>query len=106
MEVRNYLTPDGRAPFREWFARVRDRRARARIEQRLTRLEAGLFGDCEPVGAGVFELRIDYGPGYRIYFARHGKTIILLLTGGDKRKQDHDIERAKDYWQEFKDREG
>ncbi len=78
---------------------------RARIAQRLTRLEAGLFGDCKRVGTGVMELRIDYGPGYRVYFARHGATVILLLLGGDKRKQEHDIAQAKSYWQDFKTRE-
>jgi putative addiction module killer protein len=106
LEVREYQDSKGCAPFGEWFDGLRDVRARARIAQRLTRLEAGLLGDCKSVGAGVMELRIDYGPGYRVYFARHGTAVILLLLGGDKRKQEHDIEQAKTYWQDFKTREG
>lgn len=104
IEVRDYLTPEGRTPFAEWFGRLRDKRAQTFVARRLTRLEAGLFGDCEPVGEGVLELRIDYGPGYRVYFGRHGTAVVLLLCGGDKRRQNDDIKRAKGYWQEFKSR--
>ena len=80
--------------YRDWFDRLRDRQAKARIDSRISRLSMGNAGDAKSVGSGVSELRIDYGPGYRVYFSRKGKTIILLLCGGDKRTQQADIERA------------
>lgn len=80
--------------YRDWFDRLRDRQARVRIDARISRLSKGNAGDAKSVGSGVSELRIDYGPGYRVYFSRKGKTIILLLCGGDKRTQQADIERA------------
>jgi putative addiction module killer protein len=83
------------AIFREWLDRLPDRRARERIAMRIVRIEAGLFGDARPVGEGVSELRIDYGPGYRVYFAQRGKMLVILLYGGDKRSQNRDIARAK-----------
>lgn len=67
-------------------------------------MKRGLFGDCEPVGDGVWELRIDTGPGYRVYYARAGKQVVLLLCGGDKRRQKADIKRAKDYWEDYEKR--
>lgn len=67
-------------------------------------MEAGAFGDCKPVGAGVWEARIDYGPGYRIYYARAGNRLIVLLIGGDKRKQKADIKNAVDYWNDWQER--
>lgn len=72
---------------------------------RINRLRLGNFGDHKVVGDGVFELRIDYGPGYRVYFARDGAEIVILLIGGDKRTQDRDIETAKEYWADYKARE-
>ena len=78
----------------DWFARLRDRAARARITVRIRRLSLGNPGDVKPVGRGVSEMRIDYGPGYRIYFVRRGNDIVVLLCGGDKRTQDRDIARA------------
>jgi len=80
--------------YAEWFARLRDRQARARIDARIRRLSLGNPGDVKPVGEGVSELRIDYGPGYRVYFVQRGKTLIVLLAGGDKRTQDRDINKA------------
>jgi len=80
--------------FTDWFDRLRDRDARARIDVRIRRLSLGNPGDVKPVGAGVSELRIDYGPGYRIYFVRFGEDVILLLAGGDKRTQAQDIQNA------------
>jgi len=80
--------------YAEWFARLRDRQARARIDTRIRRLSLGNPGDVKPVGEGVSELRIDYGPGYRVYFVQRGKTLIVLLAGGDKRTQDRDINKA------------
>ena len=81
--------------FRQWFARLRDRRAQQRIAARLVRLSAGLFGDAKGLGEGVSELRIDHGPGYRVYFVRRGDVVIVLLCGGDKASQDRDIRAAK-----------
>src|SRR5687768_2713546 len=83
------------ATFRTWFRGLRDRRAQERIAQRLVRLGAGLLGDSRPVGAGVMELRVDYGPGYRLYFVWRGEMLILLLSGGDKGSQRRDITKAK-----------
>jgi putative addiction module killer protein len=81
--------------FARWFAGLRDRRAKARIDARIRRLSLGHFGDMKQVGAGVRELRIDYGPGYRVYFMRRGAVLLVLLCGGDKRTQQADIRRAK-----------
>lgn len=80
--------------FADWFAGLRDREARARITVRIRRLSLGNPGDVKPVGGGVSEMRIDYGPGYRVYFVRRGDTVVVLLCGGDKRNQDRDISRA------------
>lgn len=87
--------------FRKWFAKLRDKRASTAIVSRLDRLAFGHVGDAEPVGNGVSELRIHYGPGYRVYFQRHGETIIVLLCGGDKGSQARDIQialRLADEW--------
>ena len=81
--------------FARWFRRRRDRQARRIIDQRIARLAAGNPGDVQPVGAGVSELRIDYGPGYRIYFVLRGAHLIILLAGGDKDSQQQDITRAR-----------
>jgi putative addiction module killer protein len=80
--------------YRKWFAELRDRRARARIDVRIRRLSLGNTGDVKPVGEGVSELRIDYGPGYRVYFVQRGQMLVVLLAGGDKRSQDRDIKTA------------
>ena len=74
------------------------------MRMRIRRLESGNFGDCKSVGAGVLELRVDVGPGYRLYCARRGVDLVVLLCGGDKRGQSADIERAKDYWSDWKRR--
>jgi len=103
-EIHHYLTASGVDPFAEWFNALRDRQAQARIQRRLDRLERGLLGDVEFFGEGVWELRIDWGPGYRLYYARAGERIILLLLGGDKRKQDADIKQAKEYWHDYQQR--
>ncbi len=82
--------------FARWFAKLRDREARARILVRVRRLSLGNPGDVAPVGEGVSEMRIDYGPGYRIYFKQLGDALVVLLIGGDKRTQKRDIEKAKE----------
>jgi putative addiction module killer protein len=81
--------------FADWLAHLRDREAKGRITSRISRLEFGNPGDVRPVGSGVSEMRIDYGPGYRIYYAARGSTLVILLCGGDKKTQDADIKRAK-----------
>ena len=89
--------------FRDWRTRIRDQRTRALIASRLDRLAFGNAGDVKPVGEGISELRIDFGPGYRIYFQRRGNSLILLLCGGDKSTQAKDIQRAKRLAKEWKD---
>lgn len=92
--------------FRRWRTRLKDTRIRALIASRLDRLAFGNAGDVKPVGSGISELRIDYGPGYRIYYKRRGETIILLLCGGDKRTQANDIETAKRLAKEWSEKDG
>ncbi|MGR4068034.1 type II toxin-antitoxin system RelE/ParE family toxin [Billgrantia sp. C5P2] len=86
-----------------WFTKLRDQRARAKILARIRRIELGNFGDCEPVGEGVSELRIHYGPGYRVYFVQRGFELVILLAGGDKGSQARDIEIAKQLARELKE---
>ena len=81
--------------FKKWFAALRDVSAKRRIAQRIVRLQSGLMGDVKPVGDGVSELRVDYGPGYRLYFVRRGTEVVILICGGDKHTQERDIRRAK-----------
>ncbi len=104
VEVRRYQTADGKTPLTEWLDGLRDRQGRARIFTRLERLQLGLFGDCKSVGEGVSELRIDHGPGYRVYYGQDGQTLVLLLCGGDKATQPKDIEKAHGYWKDHKAR--
>lgn len=104
MEIRRYLTESGKDVVGEWLASLKDAQARARAATRIARLEAGNFGDCKSVGEGVWELRIDWGPGYRMYYALVGSEVILLLCGGDKRKQTADIRRAAEYLKNYKRR--
>jgi putative addiction module killer protein len=92
--------------FRKWRLRLKDERARALIASRLDRLAFGHAGDVKPVGQGISELRIDHGPGYRVYFERRGKTIIILLCGGDKSTQDKDIQTAKRLAKEWSEDNG
>jgi putative addiction module killer protein len=89
----------------KWFAKLKDRTAKARIDIRIRRISLGNFGDVESVGSGVSELRVPYGPGYRVYFTQQGERLIILLIGGDKSTQTKDIERAKQIAQELKRRE-
>ena len=96
---------DGRVPFSEWLNALRDKRAQARIRVRLQRLAAGNLGDIKAVGGGVSELRMPFGPGYRVYLAQHGSSWLLLLCGGDKSSQQKDIEIAKRYLQDWKERQ-
>ena len=102
-ELQFYRTPNGHEPFVEWFNAIRDARTRTRIQRRLVRLEGGNFGDCHVIGDGVFELRLHFGAGYRIYFSQTDNIRVLVLCGGDKSTQSRDIERAKNYWLEYKE---
>lgn len=101
--LRIYQTKASKAPFSEWLKRLKDKRARAKIRARIGRLQIGNFGDCRSVGGGVCELRVPYGPGYRVYFGRKGDTVVVLLLAGDKRSQAEDIQRAKEYWRKYQD---
>ena len=101
IEIQEYLLESGQNPFREWLEGLKDRQARAKIRVRLNRIRLGNFGDCKSVGRGVSELRIPYGPGYRVYFGRKGNTIVILLYGGDKSTQSRDIALAQEYWKEY-----
>lgn len=103
-QIRSYLTPEGKTPFEDWLTHLKDRMGRVQIKRRIDRLRLGNFGDCKAIGDGVFELRVRFGPGYRVYFAEHKKTIVILLHGGHKNTQDQDIKRAKSYWKELKAR--
>ncbi len=104
-EIQNYQTAEGRSPFEEWLDSLRDIRVISQIDNRLRRVKLGNLGDYRSVGEGVFELRIDYGPGYRLYFGQVGTTIVLLLCGGDKSTQAQDIRKAKEYWKDYERRE-
>lgn len=101
IELLEYLTEDGRNPFRKWLDDLKDRQARAKIRVRLNRIRLGNFGDCKAVGKGVNELRIPHGPGYRVYFGRNGNTVVILLNGGDKKTQSRDIALAQAYWSDY-----
>lgn len=96
-----YADPNGKEPFTEWLHGLRDVIGRKRILARVSRLQQGNHGDCEPVGEGVSELRMFFGSGYRVYFGEGGDNIVVLLCGGDKSSQSNDIEQAKAYWKEY-----
>jgi putative addiction module killer protein len=104
-EVVVFRARNGRRPFEEWLDELNDQRAVARVLARLARVRQGNLGDCKSVGEGVSELRVDYGPGYRVYFGQKGRTLVVLLCGGDKRTQDRDIRLAKLFWREFNESE-
>lgn len=89
--------------FAKWFNSLRDRKAKARVQARIDRIEIGNFGDVSPIGEGVSELRIHYGPGYRVYFVQRGSVVVILLSGGDKSSQNADIKRAKEIAKQLED---
>ena len=103
IDVREYRSADGRIPFRERLTGVRDRRAKRAVIARLTRLREGNRGDWKTLGAGLFELRIDTGPGYRVYCGQDEPRFVLLLCAGDKRTQTRDIKHAREYWKDYKE---
>ena len=103
LEIRYYVAEGGRQPFAEWFADV-EPVARAKVARAIARMEQGNLSNVKPVGEGVLEYRLDFGPGYRVYFGRDGDVLVILLTGGTKRRQQRDIEDARAYWRDYKDR--
>jgi len=103
-ELEAYITEEGRAPFLDWLDALRDVRGRAKIRTRLDRIRLGNLGDRAGIGDGVEELRLDFGPGYRVYVGQVGSKVVLLLCGGDKSTQAEDIREAKNYWKDYKKR--
>ena len=101
--IKEYLDPEGRSPYAKWFNRL-NAPAAARVVTALVRMEQGIFTKTKGIGEGVLECRIDFGPGYRIYFGRDGDRIVILLGGGTKKRQKKDIETAKNLWKEYKKR--
>lgn len=101
VEIRYYIDRGGDAPFAEWFAEL-EPTASARIARAIVRMEQGNFSNAKGVGEGVMEYKIDFGPGYRTYFGRDGDTIVILLAGGTKKRQQKDIDAAKAYWRDYK----
>ena len=104
MELRIYTDSQNRQPLAQWLGELKDIRARAQIRARLARIGAGNLGDCKPLRDGVQELRIDYGPGYRVYLSRQGPVLVLLLCGSDKGDQDRTIRQAIEYLEDWKQR--
>jgi len=100
-ELLYYETADGKVPVRDWLDGIEGSPAYFEIVRRLDRVELGNFGDHGPVGDGVSELRIDFGPGYRVYYGRDGLDFVILLVGGSKKGQQGDIEAAKEYWRDY-----
>jgi putative addiction module killer protein len=98
--VHEYLREDGSSPYRDWLSTL-DIAVKARIQARVLRFESGNLGDHKSVGEGVLEARLDFGPGYRVYFGLDGEDIVLLLIGGHKKSQRGDIRQAREYWKEY-----
>lgn len=105
IEIFRYQLEDGKEPVSDWLLSLKDKQAQAKIRIRIKRLETGNFGDSESVGDGVQELREHLGAGYRIYFGRHGKAVVILLCRGTKKSQPVDIKSAKEYWVDWKRRQ-
>jgi len=102
--LRYYVAPNGKRPFAEWLWSMPDRNAAARVQVRLERLRLGNFGDARSLGKGLSELRVDVGPGYRVYFAVEDKSVVMLICGGDKSTQQKDIRRAREYLADYRRR--
>lgn len=105
MEIRHYVTRDGTDPFQDWLDNLKDIRARVAVLRRVDRVMAGNLGDHRFCGNGVWEFRIDVGPGYRVYYALSGTTVVLLLCAGSKRSQMPDIRRAISFWKDYRQRQ-
>ena len=102
-EIREYIDPKGHSPYARWFNRL-NAQAAAKVATALVRMEQGNLSNTKGVGGGVLECRLDFGPGYRVYFGKEGNTLIVLLGGGTKRYQQQDIETAREFWREYKRR--
>jgi putative addiction module killer protein len=103
IEIKEYIDVNGRSPYAKWFDGL-NAPAAAKVAVALVRMEQGNFSNVVGVGAGVFEYRLDFGPGYRIYLGKDGETLIILLGGGTKKRQQKDIEAAKSLWKQYKQR--
>jgi putative addiction module killer protein len=103
-KVTLYLAETGKCPYEEWFGKLRDPVAKAKVAGRIDKVKDGNYGDCESVGEGVIELRIHYGPGYRVYCLPDGDQLVILLCGGTKKAQQADIKKAKEYAQDYRRR--
>lgn len=103
VELHEYLNVDGRSPFREWRGKL-DPEARRRVSTSLYRVALGNFSNTKSVGAGIFECKINFGPGYRVYFGKDGEEIVILLGGGTKQRQQNDISMAVARWEDYKQR--
>jgi putative addiction module killer protein len=101
--LKSLVLENGSCPIEDWLKDIRDTQTKQRIQSRLDRIERGNMGDCRFIGDGVAELKLDFGPGYRIYYAQSGTTLIVLLIGGDKSTQDKDIALAQRLWKDHKD---
>ena len=102
--ISEYTDERGKSPYAEWLHSLRDVRAKAKIIMQVDKIELNLFGDVKPIGEGLSELRIHYGPGYRVYYVQEARQVFLLLCGGDKSAQSKDIKKAKAYWKDHKRR--
>jgi putative addiction module killer protein len=100
-ELRYYVSADGQSPFEKWFSRL-DVAAGAKVSTALARLEQGNLSNVKAIGEGVLEYRIDWGPGYRVYFGRDGELLVVLLQGGTKKRQQQDIQTAKELWMQYR----
>ncbi len=103
IELVLYVTEEGKAPFEDWFNKL-DTTAALKVRTAIVRIEIGNLGDVKPVGQGVSERRITFGPGYRVYFGQDGDKLVILLCGGTKKRQSRDIEQAKAFWDDYKSR--
>jgi len=101
VEIRYYVASGNTEPFANWFAEL-DPIASAKVSRAIARMQQGNFSNAKSVGEGVFEYKIDFGPGYRVYYGRDGDKIVILLTGGTKKRQQRDIDAAQDYWRDYK----
>nr|VFK46950.1 MAG: putative addiction module killer protein [Candidatus Kentron sp. TC]VFK51082.1 MAG: putative addiction module killer protein [Candidatus Kentron sp. TC]VFK62097.1 MAG: putative addiction module killer protein [Candidatus Kentron sp. TC] len=102
--INEYTDEKGKSPYADWLRGLRDIRAKAKIIMQVDKMEVGLFGDVGPIGEGLSELRIHYGPGYRVYYGKKRQRLYLLLCGGDKSTQSKDVRKAKAYWKDHKRR--